>query len=1060
MLALEHEEIPPHLHLHQLSPHVPWDGLNLRVPVQPESWQRNATARLAGISSFGFSGTNAHVVIEEPPALPPRPAAEGDRPQHLLTVSARTDAALAQMAGEMANVLHSSPNVPLADIAFTRNAGRSHFASRLAVRASSADEAGRALAAFAAGAPAPGLHTGRVEAATLPEPVFLFTGQGSQYSGMGRDLYATEPVFRQAIDRCDAVLGMRLGARLTSLLFDQGQDERLRQTAVTQPALFSLQVALAALWRSWGIEPAAVMGHSIGEYAAACVAGVFSLEDGLELVAARGRLMESLCAPGAMLAVVADPADVQQHLAGLDGVVVAALNDAANTVIAGSVPAVEAAAQRFEAASIRTTRLAVSHAFHSPLIEPMLDQFAAVAARLRFQAPAVPLVSNLTGTFLTPGEVPGAAYWRQHTRAAVRFGDGMHALHAAGHSTFIEIGPGKTLLGMGRAALPDAEGLWVPSLHKADPDSRQILDSLADLYVRGVRVDWAAFDRDRPRRRVELPTYPFQRKRYWAGAPERKKAPDAGEVWRRAIAAGTRQASLVPIDLHLETYATKWAVLDRFVAALIVQAMRDLGAFAQSDTVTPEDLIARAGVQPTYRHLMARWLRRLAVAGLVEERAGGWTLRGALPEAGLKEAELAAEQALADIPFLHTYLMRCARLLTDVLTGKESPLETLFPGGSPETAMSLYHRWSLSRYYNGISRAVVEAIAQTRTGPLRVLEVGAGTGGTTASLLPVLPADRTTYFYTDLSDFFFEQASRQFSDYPFLRCRHLDIEASPQAQGIGRHEFDLVVAANVLHATKDLRATLDHVLSLLRPGGMLLLYEVTEPPAWFDVSIALIEGWQRFDDGLRGDGPLLPFAQWQPLLLSRGFEEVVALPEPGSPAAILTSNVILARAPGGAVTVEHTAELVEAATAAVAARGDDGAAAALAREVMDAPAGERLELLVEYVRRCVMAVLRRDASSQVSRHDRLMDLGIDSLMAVELRNVLHTGLKLPRSLPATLIFDYPTIAAIAGHLDAQLAAPVAPPAKAAAPAGVAARIDELSDAEVEQLLIEKLDRMQ
>jgi acyl transferase domain-containing protein/SAM-dependent methyltransferase len=1061
VLALQHEQIPPHLHLRQPSPHIPWDSMNLAIPIETEPWARGASPRLAGVSSFGFSGTNAHVILEEAPAVPPR-IADVDRPRHVLTLSARSESGLKALTGRIAAALDAATGQPLADIAFTANSGRSHFASRIALHAATVDEARETLQAYVNGETAPNLRAGRFEAAAVPEPVYLFSGQGSQYAGMGRELYASEPVFRQTIDRCAEGLRERLDTPLTSLLFDEGQDARLQRTAVTQPALFSLQMALAALWQSWGIEPAAVTGHSIGEYAAACVAGVFSIEDGLVLVSERGRLMESLCAPGAMLAVFADAAEVGRHLDGVRDVVPAALNGDANTVIAGPIEGVEAARQRFEAAGIRTKPLAVSHAFHSPLIEPMLDRFEQEAARVRYQAPRVPLVSNLSGTFLLAGEVPGALYWRQHTRQAVRFADGMRALHRAGHTTFVEIGPGQTLLGMGRAALPpDVEGLWVPSLRREDADGRQILDSLAALYVRGVRIDWPGFDRDRSRRRVELPTYPFQRKRYWAGSIERRKAADANEVWRQAIAAGTRQAAVVPIDLHLETYAFKWAALDRFVSALIVRTLGALGAFAEQDTVTPDELIQRAGVLPTYRHLMARWLRRLATDGLVDEQPDGWRVHGRLPEAQVPAAAAEAGRALADIPFLHEYLMRCADLITDVLRGKESPLETLFPGGSPETAMSLYHRWALSRYYNGISRSVVDALARTRGGPLRVLEVGAGTGGTTASLLPVLPADRTTYLYTDLSDFFFEQAARQFSEYPFLRCRHLDIEQSPQVQGLGRHEFDLIVAANVLHATKDLRETLDHVLSLLRPGGMLLLYEVTDPPSWFDVSIALIEGWQRFDDGLRGDGPLLPLTQWQPLLLSRGFEEVVALPEEGSPAGILTSHVILARAPGGAVAVEHGVELLEGAgvPTSLAARPDEDAAAVLAREILEAPAAERLELLTDYVRTCVMSVLRRDTSSPVGRHDRLMDLGVDSLMAVELRNMLHTGLRLPRRLPATLMFDYPTIAAIAAHLDGQLEAPGPAPQKVEAAGAIATRLDELSDAEVEALLIEKLDRM-
>lgn len=379
--------------------------------------------------------------------------------------------------------------------------------------------------------------------------------------------------------------------------------------------------------------------------------------------------------------------------------------------------------------------------------------------------------------------------------------------------------------------------------------------------------------------------------------------------------------------------------------------------------------------------------------------------------------------------------------------------------------MNLYHRWALSRYYNAISRAAVDGIVRAIDSgrPIRVLEVGAGTGGTTAALLPVLPPERTTYLYTDLSEFFFDQAARQFSGYPFLRCRRLDIEQSPQLQGLGRHEFDLVVAANVLHATRSLPDTVDHVLSLLRPGGMLLLYEVTQPPAWFDVSIALIEGWQRFDDGLREGGPLLPLAVWTRLLQDRGFEAVASFPESGSPAETLTSHVMLARAPAGVVTVESGAALEMDAVPAYAApvpAPETDEAAVLAREIAEALPEERDELLTEYVRRSVMQVLRRDLSSPVGRHDRLMDLGLDSLMAVELRNLITTGLRLPFRLPATLMFDFPTIAAIAAYLGRQLDATEAAGGDSSArTAPIGSSIDHLSEAEVEALLIEKLERM-
>ena len=346
---------------------------------------------------------------------------------------------------------------------------------------------------------------------------------------MGRQLYETQPVFRDALDRCDRVLQPKLGRSIKSILHPAAGDPPLiDQTAFTQPALFALEFALAELWLSWGIRPSIVAGHSVGEYVAACVAGVFSLEDALTLIAERGRLMQSLPAGGGMAAVFAPEAAVDAAVRSLAGrVSIAAVNGPANIVVAGPAEEVAALSADFAAQGIRVERLTVSHAFHSALMDPIVDAFGETASRITFKAPLLPLVSNLTGRVFGGDELPDASYWQRHLRHAVRFADGIQTIRDQGASVFLEIGPGTTLLGMGRSVVTDEGCRWLPSLSKRREDCDQVLQTLAALYTSGADVDWAAFDRPWARRKVVLPTYPFQRSRFWTSVPKPSPNQDA-----------------------------------------------------------------------------------------------------------------------------------------------------------------------------------------------------------------------------------------------------------------------------------------------------------------------------------------------------------------------------------------------------------------------------------------------------------------------------------------------------------------------------------------------------
>ena len=1060
VLALQHQEIPPHLHLKTLNPFIPWADLPITVPTECAPW---VGKRIAGVSSFGFSGTNAHVILEEAPVVE-RTTADAERPLHLLTLSAKSESALKELSRRFANHLDSQR---LADICFTANTGRSHFSHRLAVAADSVPQAREKLVAFAEGRESLGVMNGHMIQPTPPEVVFMFTGQGAQYVGMGRQLYETQPVFRQTLDKCDELLKPHLGQSLISVLYSPNGSP-LDETMYTQPALFAIQYALAELWKSWGIEPSAVLGHSAGEIVAACVAGIFSLEDGLKLSAERGRLMQTKSLAGEMVAVFADEAQVAEAVAPFaDRVSIAAINGPTNTVISGAPEAVRAVVEKLRADGVKSKRLEISIASHSPMMTPMLDEFGRAAASVKHSAPRIAFISNITGQLRL--DAPDAGYWVRHIQQPVRFADSLKTLHAQGYEVFVEIGPKPTLLGMGQRCWPGGEGagLWLPSLRDGRSDWEQMLESLSALYIRGASVNWDGFDKHYSRRRLPLPTYPFERLRYWTDVAQTRPEPKR-DVWEAVVKAGRGQAGQGPLDLTLSTYPAKWDCLHRLTVAYVAAAFREMGVFGKTgEKQTAESLMAGCNIADTYRHLLGRWLEKLAAEGLLAQDGETFASTKPLSSSGLDSILSEVRATLADAPTLLNYVEGCGQKLAAVLTGKESPLETLFPNGEYTVVEYIYRDWAVARYFNSIARSVVEAAQRAKGGkPLRVIEIGAGTGGTSSALLPALSPD-SVYHYTDVSDFFLARAGQNFSDYPFVRYGLLNIEQDQAAQGYTPHSFDVVVAANALHATRNLHQTLQNARSLLAPGGLLVLYEATDHQSWFDITTGLIEGWQLFEDDLRTDNPLLSAEQWLAAFKANGFDEAMALPERGSAAEILRQHVLVARAPlagQGSESAESAEEASRFTQANQSVAVAPNPAAELLGQLESALPVEREELLVGFVRRQVIKVLRIDPSHSLDRKHRLMDLGVDSLMAVELRNLLTNGLGLARKLPATLMFDYPTVEAIARYLEREMfdgdkPAQTQPRPEAAQPALSADEIERLSEDEVEALLLKKLDGM-
>ena len=516
VLSLHKGEITPNLNFKKLNPHIALEGTTFVLPTQVQSWPERER-RLAGVSAFGFGGTNVHMIVEAAPKVK-KVSNEIERPQHVLTLSARSEQALQTLARRYQTQLSQTRDVPaIADICYTANTGRTHFPYRLAISAGSTLQLRERLATFSAGKTNAGMQSGHVPPQAEHKIAFLFTGQGSQYTGMARQLYETQPTFRRAIDKCDEILRSYLEKPLLSVMYPEaGASSPLNETMYTQPALFALEYALAEMWRSWSIKPDIVMGHSIGEYVAACIAGAFSLEDGLKLIAARGRLMQELPERGTMLVAFAEPARLSPLVDAYQGqVAIAVINGPNNTVLSGNQSALQSLVQRLRVEGIETHPMTVSHAFHSPLMEPMLDSFEQIAQEIQFKPLQIPLVCNLNGQLLQAGETMDAAYWRQQTRRTVQFAAGMQTLAQAGCDIFIEVGPSTTLINMGKRNLANSSGTWLASLRQEQNDWQVLLNSLTTLYTHSIVMDWSGFDKDYQRQRLALPTYPFERHSYW-----------------------------------------------------------------------------------------------------------------------------------------------------------------------------------------------------------------------------------------------------------------------------------------------------------------------------------------------------------------------------------------------------------------------------------------------------------------------------------------------------------------------------------------------------------------
>tara|TARA_R110000787_G_scaffold11002_19_gene36653 strand:- start:19530 stop:25862 length:6333 start_codon:yes stop_codon:yes gene_type:complete len=604
LVCFRSESILPQLHFDIPNPGIDWDDLPLEVVTETTPWPRRDTPRRAGVSAFGFSGTNVHAILSDAPQNKRSPA--GSDRTSIIPISAETPGALRQLAARYGDFVSRDGAPALNDLARTLAVGRSQLMHRAALVVSDSNDLREKLAALAKGDSLPGMTIGHTSGGSSPRVAFLCTGQGAQYPGMTRGLYESEPVFRASIDQSALILKDALELPLQDVLYpSEGAESPISETAYTQPALFAVQYAMAELWRSWGITPSMVVGHSIGEYVAACLAGVMSHEDALQLVAERGRLMQQLPAGGAMAAIFAPEDQVSPMLGGGETeIAIAGVNGVEETVISGTESAVEAVLKELESKGVTTRRLTVSHAFHSPLLDPMLDAFEQAAGKVTYRPARIPLISNLTGSAFQTGTQPDAAYWRAHARNAVRFGDCVTALEEAGADILIELGPQPALLGLTARARPAAKWKTVPSLRRGQDDNATALNALAQAYAAGAKIDWKGVYRHRSGHLVPAPTYPFQYDRYWFDDQPASKRPDTnhfhpilGEIQQ---VPPPRKAFISTIDAQSPSFLADHKILGRVIfpaTGYVEMALAAGEAILGKGSVTLSDLSIEAPLE-------------------------------------------------------------------------------------------------------------------------------------------------------------------------------------------------------------------------------------------------------------------------------------------------------------------------------------------------------------------------------------------------------------------------------------------------------------------------------
>ncbi|KUJ65684.1 hypothetical protein ACZ90_45135 [Streptomyces albus subsp. albus] len=1026
LLSMAHRRLPGTVGFRTPNPAIDFPTTPFRVHAETVPWEPAPGAPLrAGVSSFGVGGTNAHVIVEEPPRR--SRAKEGGTGQdgswEVLRLSARTPGELDALSARLADHLAADPGLPLPEVAHTLRVGRRSFDYRRTVVSRGTAEAAEALRT-------PGDIAGPVPAGGR-RLAFLLPGGGAQYPGMGAGLYRAEPVFRAEMDRASAALRPLLGRELTELLY--GEVAPGARVPADFPSLVAVEHALAATLAAQGVRPTALLGHSLGEYTAAVLAGVMSLEDALGLVVLRERLM--LRAGGTTLGVWLGEEALGPYLAGGVAVDLATVNAPGSCTVSGTEEAVAELERRLAADGVECSRVRLATAPHSRLLDPVLPEFSAAVAEVALHAPAIPYLSNLTGRWITAEQATDPDYWVRHMRGTVRFADGLAALADAGNPVLLECGPGRTLAGYAASRSGGAADV-LPAMRHAKselPDRQVLMAAIGGLWAHGVATESGAPSDGR--RRVPLPGYPFTRTRHWIDRCAGPR-PDTG-------GPAVESAPAFPVDLAAEDAALRAAedrlraripsapvaeearrLLDRLCALQVAAYLRDQGLDTAVGAAHERAAIHRAlRTVPAYRRFVDALLHLLERDGIVAAAGPAGERLRFVADAGDDEEIAKTEQTIRErYPEYgdELELLRyCRARYGQVVSGELAGTEALLPDGRSDVTGPAGRKW-LAASDIGVHRALiaeqVPRLAGRVTGrKVRILEVGGGQGMVTWPLVEALDAlPGVEYRFTDIGRAFVLQAQRRADrdGRAWMSFATLDISQDPAGQGTELGVWDMVIAFNVLHATADLPATLRHVHRLLAPGGALFLLEAAHEPRIALATAGLFEGWWLFEDELREHSPLVPPAVWRQVLADTGFVHVTAYPEVLCEDSLIAHALIVGQRSAGQGPVPAAAEArPEASTAAAPSTARSRAF------------NRRPELAQPY------AEPRTDLERQVALHwqevlgvepvgveDSFFDLGGDSLLALQLVTRLRDELRADLSVKSLL--ERLTVAAVARDIEA------------------------------------------
>ncbi|MBX8607373.1 alpha/beta fold hydrolase [Pseudomonas cichorii] len=889
VLAVSHGRIPPSINFERANPALQLENSPFHVPTRPRDWP--AGPRRAGVSSFGIGGTNCHVVVE---AMPDHLRNTSPKPEaSALLLSAASQTSLRQLAGRYAQQLKHSDAA--ANLAHTALHGRQlDLPYRLAVPLH--DETAPALEAFAQGNSDALLHEGHAQQAAQ---LWLCSGQGSQWAGMGKSLYGRSKAFTESLDRSFAACAAHLQPSLQSVMF--GEHEALiDRMDYAQPAIVAFAVAMAAHWREQGLTPDLLIGHSVGEFAAVVIAGIYRLEDVLPLVITRGRLMNQSAADGAMLAVFCD-ATTLEPLAHQHGVEIAVHNAEQHLVASGNRDGIEALAQTLLDRQIRHNRLSVAGAAHSRLLDPILDEFQQACARLHPTPAKIPLISTLTGQPLAQAELESGDYWRRHMREPVRFHQALQQALHTGIGISLELGPDAPLTGIGtRLQQPGVS--WIASARRHKPAQTVLQDSLLRLFAAGANLPWREL-LPGSGQRIQAPLYAFDEQRYWCDTPTRTLATLQQDP---LLEAGRKVVVQEGASLDLPRLERLYVCVTKLHAIYVDQMVRQCVG-ERIDAGAPALDILRGGrLLPRHRQLLVRLLNACVEDGYYTQEQGRY--RTAIPVPYEQRATLLKElrDCCEGLDVIAETVERAGEQLFAMMNGSVEPVAVIFPESASSGVEVLYQQFSFGRYFNQIAAGVISGLIdqnrQNGGGPLRILEVGGGTGGTTAWLLPELKdvAD-VRYCFTDISALFSRRAEEKFSEYDFVDYAQFDLQKPASEQGFQAGHYDLIVAANVIHATQHVGQTLQNLRPLLKPGGGLLMREITRPMRLFDFVFGPLV-LPLHDEQARGGELFLSTGHWQQQCRESGFERLDWLPDDGSATANISEHILLARTQASSIT--------------------------------------------------------------------------------------------------------------------------------------------------------------